>query len=95
MGKLKRDAGYVFSDGREVGSTLQCVHCHRHWHSKLGLPADPDRPKVWRGYCMNCNGPICGPGCIECVPREKKLEIIEGTASLTAVSVPVKLWLPK
>lgn len=50
--------------------TLQCVHCGGHWI------ASPGSGKI-RGFCMRCNGPICGPGCAECVPVEQMLENIE------------------
>lgn len=62
--------------------TLQCVHCGGHWECRPGSGKT-------RGFCMNCNGPICGPKCRECIPHEKWLEIQEGAASPTAVSVPV------
>lgn len=68
--------------------TLQCVHCGGHW-----IP-QPGSGRL-RGFCMRCNGPICGPDCQECVPVEKLLEIMEGTCDPTAVSVGGgKLWLP-
>lgn len=50
--------------------TLQCVHCGGHWVPK------PGSGRV-RGWCMNCNGPICGAGCKDCVPTEQLLENIE------------------
>jgi len=62
--------------------TLQCVHCGGHWEVK------PGSGRV-RGFCMNCNGHVCGPRCSECVPFEKRLEIEEGTRNPTAVSVGV------
>lgn len=33
--------------------------------------------KTLRGWCMSCQGPICGPGCAECVPLEQYLENME------------------
>jgi hypothetical protein len=53
----------------EVG-TLQCVHCGGHW-----VP-QPGSGRV-RGFCQNCMGPVCGPGCAACVPTEQLLENIE------------------
>jgi len=50
--------------------TLQCVHCGRHFHLR------PGSGRV-RGYCARCNGPICGPGCAECVPAEQQIENLE------------------
>lgn len=46
---------------------LQCVHCGGHFELR------PGSGKV-RGFCMRCNGPVCGPQCAECVPFEQFLE---------------------
>lgn len=51
-------------------ATLQCAHCGGHW-----IPA-PGSGRV-RGWCQRCAGPVCGPGCAECVPAEQLLENIE------------------
>lgn len=49
-------------------STLQCVHCGRHW------TIVPGSGRV-RGFCGRCNGPTCGPRCDgKCVPEELMLE---------------------
>lgn len=65
--------------------TLQCVHCGGHW-----IP-QPGSGRV-RGWCSNCHGPICGPGCVVCVPTEQLLENIERGRPLdfrpTVVPVP-------
>jgi hypothetical protein len=53
----------------EVG-TLQCAHCGMHW-----VPA-PGSGRV-RGFCQNCNGFVCGPGCAACVPLDLLLTNIE------------------
>lgn len=53
----------------EVG-TLHCCHCGGQWIPKPGSGR-------MRGWCMNCNGPVCGPGCHECVPWEQYLENLE------------------
>lgn len=53
----------------EVG-TLQCCHCGGHW-----IPA-PGSGRI-RGFCQRCHGPVCGPGCAECVPVEQYLENVE------------------
>lgn len=47
--------------------------------------------RIGRGWCPNHgeNGYVCGPGCAECIDREAKLEILEGTRNPTAVSVAV------
>lgn len=51
-------------------ATLQCVHCGGHWVPRKGSG-------IVRGFCLNCNGPICGHGCAKCVPVEQMLENIE------------------
>ncbi len=51
-------------------ATLQCAHCGKHWI------VVPGSGRV-RGFCMRCNGPICGPKCAECLPAEKQIENIE------------------
>ena len=50
--------------------TLQCVHCGEHWLPRPGSGIE-------RGWCQNCAGPVCGPGCAECVPEEVLLENME------------------
>ena len=50
--------------------TLQCVHCSGHFR------VVPGSGKI-RGFCFNCNGPICGPNCATCIPTELLLENIE------------------
>lgn len=71
------------------GETVQCRHCGSHF------PISPGSGKI-RGFCFNCNGPICGPDCQECIPYEKRLDMEDSGKSPTAVSVatPSKLWLP-
>lgn len=68
----------------EVG-TLCCVHCGGHWVPK------PGSGRV-RGWCTNCHGPVCGPGCAECVPVEQMIENMEKGRPLdfktVAISVP-------
>ncbi len=49
----------------EVG-TLQCVHCGGHFQPRPGSGIE-------RGFCMNCNGPVCGRSCEKCVPVEQYL----------------------
>jgi len=89
----RRSAGHtiVSTDAGEIieAATLQCVHCGGHWQ------VQPGSGKL-RGFCFRCNGPVCGPGCAECVPMEAMLEIMEGTRNPTSVSVavPSKLILP-
>jgi hypothetical protein len=70
------------------GETVQCVHCGGHFFIGPGYTKG-------RGFCMNCNGFICGERCQECVPWEKALEIAEGTRNPTAVSIAVPTSAPK
>ena len=67
---MRRPAGHILLDDKEVADTAQCVHCAAHFIVKKGSGKK-------RGYCMNCAGVVCGPQCAECVPYEKKLEAIE------------------
>lgn len=78
-----RPSGHIFvssHDGPNLSlDTIRCVHCGTHWVHQ------PGSGKV-RGFCQKCNGFFCGPNCIECVPLEARLEIMEGTRNPTAVS---------
>ena len=65
-----------------VAKTLQCKHCGKHW-----IP-QPGSGRV-RGWCMNCHGPICGPGCATCVPEEALLENYEKGRPLDFRSIQV------
>lgn len=64
--------------------TLQCAHCGGHWVPR------PGSGRV-RGWCQNCQGPVCGPGCAACVPEEQLLENIEAGRPLDfrPIVVPV------
>lgn len=62
------------------GETRQCCHCGMHW------VVQPGSGKV-RGWCGKCSAWFCSPECMECVPVEKQLEILEGTRNPTAVTV--------
>ena len=70
-----RPHGHVIIAGPEgviEGETMQCVHCGRHW---VIQPGSGRR----RGWCSKCMGPTCGSQqCHECVPAERKLELMEG-----------------
>ena len=73
-----------------TAATLQCVHCGRHW-----VPA-PGSGRL-RGYCAKCDGPVCGPDCLECVPHERQLENLEaGRPVLTTrpLILPVPIMPP-
>lgn len=69
-------------------ATLQCKHCGGHFFKKPGsliksfLTTDEAKRreaegKSVRGWCQNCNGPICGPSCAECVPADLYLTNLE------------------
>lgn len=86
---MKESGVIILSDpdsGRQLQEipTIQCVHCSRHWVSQ------PGSGRI-RGWCTRCNGPVCGPGCAECVPKERQLENME--AGLPA-NVPGPLQVP-
>jgi hypothetical protein len=72
------------------GESAQCRHCGGHF------PLQPGSGKI-RGWCWTCNGPICGPGCAECIPTELLLENIEKGRPLSykpqSVLVPRQLNL--
>ena len=102
MGQLKRRehgvgiTSSIEADGETHVPTLQCVHCGDHWFSV------PGSGKI-RGWCMRCNGPVCGKKCEVCIPFEKQLEVREAGGNWgedlpnKPVSVPTpskKLWLP-
>lgn len=67
----------------EIG-TLQCCHCGCHWFPQ------PGSGRV-RGWCMRCNGPICGPNCARCVPLAQYLDNIEQGRPEDFVSVKVSV----
>jgi hypothetical protein len=61
-------AGGVMLDGQQVTESVQCVHCSGHYYPQ---PGSGKR----RGWCMNCQGPICGELlCDTCIPIEARLE---------------------
>ena len=64
--------GAIYVDGVEVASTLQCAHCGGHFVSKIGSGHT-------RGFCSNCQAPLCGaPECLaRCRPFEKWLDEVE------------------
>jgi len=69
---VRRPAGEILivrPEGPPVSmDTLQCVHCMKHW---IVQPGSGRR----RGWCTNCNGPLCGgEKCFTCVPFLKKVE---------------------
>lgn len=112
---MKNEAGLmIFSDpGSDKpileAACLQCVHCggqfpaKPHLSSQVYGPAEAKKMqaagRTMRGYCQNCDGPICSPECAECVPVEQYLENMErgvdpafkpAFSSLSGA----KMWLP-
>lgn len=64
-------SGTILLDGQEVAQTLQCCHCNCHFLN-VKLPGKE------RGWCMNCNGPVCtNPACDACVPFNQWLDNVE------------------
>jgi hypothetical protein len=73
---VRKEHGGILVDGRQVASTLQCVHCNKHWVMRPGSG-------ITRGWCLRCSGPLCGAKhCVEtCVPFEALLDHAEGRRS--------------
>ena len=73
-------------------------NCGGHFPTpSFGTDKAARKNRIGRGFCMNCNGYICGEKCIVCKPLERWLEEMEGTKDPTAVSIAVpnsSLWLP-
>ena len=66
--------------------TLQCCHCGGHFpaNERLTRAVTAAEAKLAakdgrtaRGWCSRCCGPVCGPGCAECIPVEMLLENYE------------------
>jgi hypothetical protein len=81
----RRYAGTILIGDVEVARTIQCVHCMEHWVPMKGSGRQ-------RGWCMKCNGPVCGPKCVECRPKEVQLLIMEG--KIDPNSIPVTVNVP-
>lgn len=78
----------LFTGKSQEGETVQCCHCGKHFFLSPQTTKD-------RGFCYRCGGFICGERCLNCVPIEAELEILEGTRNPTAVSVAVPSSAPK
>lgn len=74
------------SDKSQAVATTQCVHCGKHFEMK------PGSGKM-RGFCMRCNGYICGPECAECIPQEQMIENIEKGLPLN--HKPIRTFIEK
>jgi hypothetical protein len=58
------------------GDTLRCCHCGAHW-----VPIKGSGRK--RGFCMKCMDVTCGSfQCMECLPHDKMLDLIEKQAKI-------------
>lgn len=55
--QYKGTGGYIRVDNPEgpplERDTMQCVHCEKHWIVEPGSGKH-------RGWCLKCNGPVCG-----------------------------------
>lgn len=76
----------------EMIPTAQCCHCGGMWEIR------PGSGRI-RGWCTKCQGPVCGPGCAECVPHERQLDNMEaGLPANTPGPVMVQsaggVWMP-
>lgn len=57
---IRRPAGALLEDGRQVADLLQCCHCRYTWRLQ------PGSGRV-RGFCYRCMRVTCGkPECAAC-----------------------------
>lgn len=74
VGFPRKDGGLLEVFGSDGGmktfKTVPCVHCGGQF-----IPT-PGSGRI-RGFCQNCNGFVCGPSCMACVPAELLLENME------------------
>lgn len=65
--------GLIFVNGQEVGTTLQCPHCAKHF---LSVKGSGHR----RSFCFKCMAVTCGKKeCMEsCTPFVEELERTQG-----------------
>lgn len=71
-----------------------CVHCGGHFPMPRFGNSEEDRAtRIGRGFCMRCNGYICGASCANCVPLEQYLENLENgrDPDFVPVVVPVSI----
>lgn len=67
----RKPSGAIIIDGMHVADTMTCVHCGHLWIPIKGSG-------IIRGWCTNCNGPLCGShDCFECKDFRKKLDEYE------------------
>lgn len=84
---MSKPQGMLLITDIETGKTLfegdlrQCIHCQNTWVYKPGSGA-------LRGFCMNCNGHLCGRlECQDCYHNEKRIEDIEALARQNRASI--------
>lgn len=68
------------------GGTHQCVHCQYTWIAAPGSG-------TVRGWCMTCQGFVCGVGCEKCVHYEQKIENIEAGRPIDFK--PIRIFVPQ
>ena len=68
--------------------TVQCVHCgaQRSYNPMI-------QQKVQ--WCMRCNGFICGPTCLDCVPYEKWVDCVERGVDPKTITTVLGGWSGK
>lgn len=72
---VRNPAGGIIVDGQQVADTARCCHCGAHWVMVR------DDESTLPHYCRNCDDTVCDkPSCRNCVPAEKRLDLIERMA---------------
>lgn len=66
----ERVHGVIVVDGKEVGRTLSCAHCGKHWQVVPGSG-------IKRGFCQECKAPLCGKEkcMVGCTPIGARLDL--------------------
>lgn len=67
----RKPSGAIIIEGQHVCDTTSCAHCGHHWIPIKGSG-------ITRGWCHNCNGPLCGcQECFECMDFRKRMDLYE------------------
>lgn len=104
-------AGYIsvtLHDSGKVDETEVriCVHCGLVIPMRKGLwtPLREQRKPIRRGYCMRCDGPVCGlDRCVVCIPKEKRLDLAANGVDLATIHLQAErfavsvgtIWTPR
>lgn len=79
-----REHSAILIDGIQRGTLQRCPHCGGHFlvaaHGSLAQAKQSEMSDIAhpRHYCSHCGRLTCGrPGCLECVPHEAKIELLE------------------